>query len=77
MSDEHAELDRLQREYKAAVDAWVMAIRAEEELASANHTVAEIDRWESAHFTEEAARDKAKLAKKEYESALRSEFFGF
>jgi hypothetical protein len=77
MNDEHAELDRLQREYKAAVDAWIMVIRAEEELASVNHTVADIDRWESAHFAEETARGKAKAVKREYESALRSKFFGF
>ncbi|MGA3401227.1 MAG: hypothetical protein ABSC95_18590 [Acetobacteraceae bacterium] len=76
MDDEHAELDRLQRAYKAAVDAWVTAIRAEEELASVNHTVAEVDLWENAHFLAEAARGKAEAAKTAYEGALRSRFFG-
>ena len=77
MNDEHVELDRLQREYIAAVDAWITVIRAEEKLASVDHTVAEIDQWESAHSAEETARGKAKAAKRKYESALRSEFFGF
>jgi len=76
MDDENVELDRLQSTYKAAVDAWIAAIRAEEQLASVNHTVAEVDLWEAAHFRAEAARGKANAAKSAYEGALRSRFFG-
>ena len=76
MDDDNAELDRLQRAYKAAVDAWVTAIRAEEALASVNHTVAEVDLWENAHFEAEDARATAEAAKTDYERALRSRFFG-
>jgi hypothetical protein len=72
-----AELDRMQTAYKAAVDEWRTAIREEEALASVNHSVAEVDRWEGAHFREEELRNKAKAAKKEYEAALRMKFFGF
>jgi hypothetical protein len=67
----------MQSAYKAAVDAWIAAIRHEEELASADHTVAEVDEWENAGFQEEDARNKAKAAKKIYEDALRQEFFNF
>ncbi|MBW4038527.1 MAG: hypothetical protein HIU91_06550 [Acidobacteria bacterium] len=70
-------LDEMQRRYKDAVDAWVAAIRREEEIASANHTEAQIDQWETAGFAEEEARKKAKQAKKEYEDGLREEFFNF
>lgn len=77
MDVEDAELDRLQNEYKAVVDAWVTAIRAEEALASVNHTVAQVDTWENAHFLAEDARAKAETAKAAYEGALRSRFFGF
>ncbi|UFX46542.1 hypothetical protein HAP47_0007635 [Bradyrhizobium sp. 41S5] len=77
MSDEYPELDRLQAEYKKAVEAWIAAIRNEEALASVNHTVAEVDQWENAHFTEDAMRSKVKAAKSEYEDALRQKFFGF
>ena len=70
-------LDTMQARYKAAVEDWITAIRDEEVLASANHDEAEIDKWEGASFKEETARDKAKQAKKEYESALREEFFKF
>ena len=76
-TDQTEELDRLQAAYKAAVDRWVRAIREEEALASVNHTVAEVDRWEAAHFREDELRDAVKAAKKEYEDALRREFFDF
>jgi hypothetical protein len=72
-----AELDLLQASYKAAVESWIVAIRNEEALASVNHTVAEIDKWENSHFEEEDQRNKALAAKEEYENALRRKFFGF
>ena len=71
------ELDRLQAAYKAAVEEWLSAIRQEEALASVNHSIADIDKWEAAHFREDRARDKVKAAKKDYEDALRQEFFDF
>jgi hypothetical protein len=77
MDDDDAELDRLQSAYKAAVDTWITAIRAEEELASVHHTVADVDTWENAHFLAEEARGNAEAAKAAYESALRARFFGF
>jgi hypothetical protein len=77
MTIDKAELDQIQKNYKAAVDEWVAAIRLEEALASRNHSVAEIDKWEAAADQEEEARNKAKAAKQAYESALRQEFFNF
>ena len=53
------------------------AIKEEEALASVNHTVAEVDKWEAAHFKEDEIRNKVKAAKKKYEDALRKKFFGF
>ena len=77
MSDQYPELDSLQAAYKDAVENWVSAIRKEEALASVNHSVAEIDQWEQAHFDEESMRDGVKAAKAKYEDALRAKFFGF
>jgi hypothetical protein len=77
MEADSADLDQKQSTYKAAVEAWVTAIREEEALASGDHSVAEIDKWEEADFREEELRKKAKEAKKEYEDALRETFFGF
>jgi hypothetical protein len=75
MEHKHKGLDELQSAYKTAVEEWVPAIREEEALASVNHSVAEVDRWEQAHFREEELRNKAKAAKKNYEAALRFKFF--
>jgi hypothetical protein len=77
MAVEDPNLDQNQAAYKAAVEEWIAAIGEEEALASGDHSVAEIDRWEEAHFREEEFRRKAKAAKKEYEDALREKFFGF
>ena len=77
MSDEHPELDELQAAYKNTVEAWIAAIRKEEALASVNHDVADVDKWEQAHFEEDELRNKVKTAKEEYEDALRAKFFGF
>jgi len=77
MSSEHPDLDELQTNYKAAVDSWIAAIRKEEALASVNHTLAEVDKWEQAHFEEDEMRGLVKDAKAKYEDALREKFFGF
>jgi hypothetical protein len=74
MSDGTSELDGMQKSYRAAVEEWIAAIEDEEALASVDHSVAEVDKWEAAHFRVEEVRDKAKI---KYEDALREEFFGF
>jgi hypothetical protein len=77
VENDSLELDRLQSAYKSAVEGWIAAIKQEEALASVNHSVAEVDNWEQAHFAEDAIRSKVKTAKKEYEDALRQKFFNF
>src|SRR5580658_5421409 len=76
-SDLQEELDQLQAAYKAAVDEWVATIREEEALASATHSVAELDKWEAAGFREDRKRREVIYKKRLYEDALRREFFGF
>jgi hypothetical protein len=76
-ADGTAELDRLQAAYKAAVEQWIEAIRDEEGLASVHHSVADVDAWEAAHFHEDELRNAVKAAKKDYEDALRREFYDF
>jgi hypothetical protein len=77
MTVETVNLDQMQAAYKEAVEQWIEAIREEEALASVDHSEAEVDAWEAAGFQEEAARKKAKEAKKAYEGALREKFFNF
>lgn len=74
---ENNELDQLRFAYKAAVEQWIAAIRAEEDLATPDHTVHAVDIWENAGFNEEDARKRAKLAKQEYEDALRRVLYSF
>ena len=75
--DNELELDEKQHAYKTAVDKWIALIRDEETLASVPHDVAELDKWEAAHFAEESSRNEVKAAKRAYEDALRRKFFGF
>jgi hypothetical protein len=77
MAQDHSELDQLQNAYKAAMEDWIVAIRHEEALASVPHEIAEVDKWEQAHFDEDDQRNKVKAAKKLYEDALREKFYGF
>jgi hypothetical protein len=76
-ADLQQELDQLQAAYKAAVENWVAAVREEEALASGNHNVAELDKWEAAHFREDKLHREADYRKRLYEDALRREFYGF
>jgi hypothetical protein len=77
MAIQDGDLDRLQAEYKAAVDLWVAAIREEEAHASVDHTLAQVDTWEQDGFKEESLRDEAREAKTAYEAGLRERFFNF
>jgi hypothetical protein len=77
MQQDPLSLDEMQMEYKNAVMEWIAAIKEEEARASVNHSVADVDKWEAAHFKEEEIRNKVKAAKKRYEDALRVKFFGF
>ena len=76
MSDQ-ADLDGLQKQYLGAVEEWIAAIRAAEKLASATHSVIEIDKWEQAHDKENELGSNVKTARAAYEDALREKFFGF
>jgi hypothetical protein len=77
MTNNLVELDRLQQAYKAAVEEWIAAIREEEALASVNHSVAQVDKWEAAHDRQDEMRTKVRGAKRAYEDILRHELFGF
>jgi hypothetical protein len=77
MPDNHTALNQMQAAFVAAVEQWIAAIKQEEALASVNHSVAEVNKWEQAHFNEDELRNRVKTAKRQYEDALREKFFGF
>jgi hypothetical protein len=69
MQKDTLELDQLQMVYKAAVKEWIAAIKQEEALASGDHSMAEVDRWEQAHFREDEIRSKVKATSFQVRSA--------
>jgi len=71
------DLNHLRFMYKAAVERWIEAIRAEENLATPDHSMVAVEDWERAGFQEEDARTQAKKARQEYEDALRKTLYNF
>jgi len=73
---DNSKLDELQNAYKQAVDGWVISIRAEEALATPNHSETAMEKWDAACFAEQDAQKKAKEAKEAYKDALRKLHYG-
>ena len=71
-----SKLDELQLAYKQTVDQWVVAIRAEEALATLDHSEVAMERWDAAGFAEQDAQNKAKHARDEYKDGLRQLHYG-
>jgi hypothetical protein len=69
-------LSELRLACKKAVDDWVLAIRAEEALATTNHSMTAMELWDGAHFKEDDARTKATEARDAYKDALRKGNYG-
>jgi hypothetical protein len=68
---DNADYDRLRQAYKDAVDLWVAAIREEEALATPDHSMIAMERWDAANFNEQDAQKKVIAAKEAYKDALR------
>jgi hypothetical protein len=69
-------LSELRLAYKRAVKAWIEAIRAEESLATTDHSMTVMERWDEAHFRERDAQAKAQEARDAYKVALRKANYG-
>ena len=69
-------LDELQTTYKHSVDQWVAAIRAEEALATSDHSETAMERWDSADFSVQDAEKQAKEARDAYKEGLRKQHYG-
>jgi hypothetical protein len=72
----NTELDQLRVSYKAAVDEWVDAIRAEEALATPDNSMIAMEHWDAAHFKEHDAHTRATEAREAYKDALRTVNYG-
>jgi hypothetical protein len=71
-----ANLDQLRLAYKQATDEWVATIRAEEALATPDHSMIAWEKWDAAHFLEHDAHTKATTAREAYKDGLRSANMG-
>ena len=69
-------LDQLRLAYKKAVDEWVDTIRAEEALATPDHSMIAMEQWEAAHFRKHDAHTTATEARETYKDALRDVNYG-
>ncbi|MFZ0814717.1 MAG: hypothetical protein WAM78_04320 [Candidatus Sulfotelmatobacter sp.] len=67
-----ANLDQLRLAYKQATDEWIAAIRAEEALATPDHSMTAWEKWDDAHFREHDAHPKFTQTREAYKSALRT-----
>ena len=74
---ETPDFDLLLKNYRAAVDHWVDAIRAEESLATDDHSMVAMEHWDNAGFTLHDAELAAKKARDAYKNALRKKNYGF
>jgi hypothetical protein len=71
------DFDQLLHSYTQAVDAWVSAIRAEESLATEDHSMVQMEKWDDAGFKLHDAELTAKKARDAYKNALRKKNYGF
>ena len=69
-------LDQLRLASKKAVDEWLNAIRAEEALATPDHSMVAMEHWDAAHLKEHDAHTKATEAREAYKDGLRKVNYG-
>jgi hypothetical protein len=70
------DLDQLRLAYKKAVDEWVDTIRAEEALATPDHSMIAMEQWDDAHMREHDAHAKVTEARDAYKDGLRAVNYG-
>ena len=71
------DFDQLLQTYKQTVDRWVGTIRAEEMLATSDHSMTEMEEWDTAGLVIHDAEAAAKKARDAYKNALRKKNYGF
>jgi hypothetical protein len=74
---DNIDYDSLLAQYRQAIDQWVAAIRKEEALANDDHSMAEMELWDTACLAVHDAEGTAKKARDHYKSALRKKNYGF
>jgi len=70
------DLDQLRLAYRKAVDEWVDTIRAEEALATSDHSMVAMEHWDAAHLREHDSHSKVTEAREAYKDGLRGVNYG-
>jgi hypothetical protein len=73
---DNQDFDQLHTTYKQASDRWVEAIRAEEALATPDHSMKKMEQWDDAGFNLQDAESAATKARDAYKNALRKKNYG-
>ena len=71
------DFDQLLQNYKQATDKWIAAIRAEEALATDDHSMVAMEKWDAAGLEIHDAERAAKKAHDLYKNELRKKNYGF
>jgi predicted GTPase len=71
------DFDQLLEDYRQAVDLWVDAIHREESLATNDHSMVQMELWDTAGLELHDAEARAKKARDAYKNALRQKNYGF
>ena len=74
---ENLSFDQLLQDYRQAIDSWVASIRAEEALANDDHSMIEMEKWDTAGLHVHDTELIAKKARDQYKNALRKKNYGF
>jgi hypothetical protein len=74
---DNIDFDSLLATYQQAVDHWVNAIHLEESLATSDHSMKEMEKWDTAGLAIHDAEAAAKKARDAYKNALRKKNYGF
>jgi hypothetical protein len=74
---ENVDFNTLLHDYKQAIDSWVDAIHAEESLATEDHSMVAMEKWDTAGLNVHDAELAAKKARDIYKNALRKKNYGF
>ena len=70
------DFDQLRAAYKQAVEEWIDTIRAEEALATHDHSMIAWEQWDAAQFREQDAQAKVTQTREAYKDALRAANIG-
>jgi len=71
------DFDQLLKEYREATDAWIAAVKAEEALATDDHSMIAMEHWDTAALIARDAENRAKKTRDHYKNALRRKNYGF